>query len=116
MIQKEQDGFSSVSHQKAVEGRPINVVRTKSLLKNIELEYLYQAFWQLEKYHKFYDPKNMMKEWKIAEPMKVDDNGVLTGEVYSVCTFGPMCSNRFLQWRFEVTRTPERITMLMYTV
>ena len=41
LVQKEKNGFSSTSHHRAVEGRPLNVVRTKSLWKDVDIEMLY---------------------------------------------------------------------------
>ena len=44
MIQKEVDGFSSVSHHRSYEGRPLNLVRTKSLMKGVDVEMMYKLF------------------------------------------------------------------------
>ena len=41
MIQNEKDGFSSISHHRSYDGRPLNLVRTKSLMKDIGIEMLY---------------------------------------------------------------------------
>lgn len=41
MVQKEKDGFSSESHQRALDGRPLNVVRTRALMKDVDIEMLY---------------------------------------------------------------------------
>ena len=50
MVQKEKDGISSVTHQRSVEGRPLNVVRSKAIWRDIDVELVWKAFLKLEKY------------------------------------------------------------------
>lgn len=44
MVQKDKEGFSSISYQKPVDDRPLNVVRTQSVMKDMDIEMYYQLF------------------------------------------------------------------------
>ena len=43
LVQKEVEGHSSISHQRPCENRPLNIVRTKSTWKNIDVELVFAA-------------------------------------------------------------------------
>ena len=65
-----------------------------------------------------YDPKNFQREWRLEEPVKVDDKGHLTGLVFNRSSLGPMCSDRVLFYKFELKRdeaNPKKLHMQIYS-
>jgi len=88
-------------------------------MKNTSLDVFYLLWHQLEKYNKLFDPKKFNKEWRLVEPITVDDQGQLTGTVYTRSTLGPMCSDRVLCWKFivdKISENPQKYSMTIYTL
>lgn len=41
MVAKEKDGVSCICYQKAVEGKPLNVVRAKTIMRDVDIELIW---------------------------------------------------------------------------
>lgn len=107
LVCKDVDGHSSISHQRSYDDRPLNVVRTQSTFKNIDVELLYECVKQLHKYYKQYDPKGFFKEWKYINEPKIDESGKINSTIYCIFSLGPMCSNRLSVYNCEMVRDPQ---------
>ena len=47
---KEKDGFTAILHQKPVEGKTLNVVRSQNVMRNIKFETFYKQYKSFDKY------------------------------------------------------------------
>jgi len=85
----------------------------------MDLDVLYHLFHQLPKYQKLYDPQGFQKEFRMMEEIKQDENGYLTGVLFSRSSLGAMCSDRVLAYKFDLARlseNPKKFCMNIYTL